>query len=340
VIPRSELSANSRQFDRRTREAPNCATLVLASAALLAGWPLVIRAADGWAGQNGDTTGGSSGSIVAASELASFRAAASDDAARVIHVSGTIDLGTSNVRVGANKTIIGLGVHSGFTGNLQVRDSKNVILQNLNFTNPKSVASGDGLTLQNAQNVWVDHCAFVQCGDGSLDITHGSNFITVSWCKFHYTSNSGHNFANLIGHSDNNAAEDTGKLRVTLHHNWWSTLCVERMPRVRFGRIHSFNNYFNCSGNNYCVRASIQSEVRAEHNYFENIKSPYAKYASGSSTGRQVGRIHATGDVMVNCSEVVAFTDEVFAPPYSYMLQSPSAARSAIIDADKGAGPH
>jgi len=43
--------------------------------------------------------------------------------------------------------------------------------------------------------------------------------LTVSWCKFYYSSNSLHNLVNLVGHSQNNVAEDTGKLHVTYHHN-------------------------------------------------------------------------------------------------------------------------
>jgi pectate lyase len=263
-------------------------------------------------------------------------AAIGDDVCRLVHVQGTINLGSSSVRFGSNKTIVGLGSESGFIGNLKGVDENNVILQNLNFTNPNSVGDGDGLTLDGCTHIWVDHCSFVQCGDGSLDITHGSDFITVSWCKFSYTSNTGHNFVNLIGHSDTNSSEDTGGLKVTFHHNWWSTLCVERMPRVRFGRVHTYNNYFNCSGNNHCIRASIQSHVLAENNYFETINTPFQKYASSPETGSQVGLICSAGNTFVNCSGVQNFNDAVFTPPYSYSLESPATARSAIISS---AGP-
>lgn len=290
-------------------------------------------AADGFASA---TTGGS-GTPVVCTTLAQFTAAAQDDVSRVVHVSGTINLGTSNFRVGSNKTIIGLGSNSGFTGNLQCRGEQNIILRNLNFTNPNSVGDGDGLTIYGSQNVWVVQCTFTQCGDGALDITHGADNITVSWCKFQYTSNTGHNFVNLIGHSDSNSAEDAGKLRVTFHHNWWSTLCVERMPRTRFGRIHSYNNYFSSAGNNYCMRASIQSQILAENNSFENIDTPYEKFASSSGTGSQVGLIRATGNQTVNCTGVLSFNDSVFTPPYSYSLAAASTVKAAVM-AGAGAG--
>lgn len=299
-----------------------------------------VLGADGFANVSGTTTGGAGGATVTVSTLSALTSAIKDDTRRIVRVSGTINLGSSSVRFGANKTIIGVGAGSGFIGNLKGVDKNNVIIQNLNFTNPNSVGDGDGLTLDGCTHVFVTHCTFKQCGDGSLDITHGSDYVTVSWCKFLYTSNTGHNFVNLIGHSDNNAAEDTGKLRITFHHNWWSTLCAERMPRVRFGRIHSYNNYFNSPGNNYCFRASINSEILAQNNSFEKIKTPYEKFASSSSTGSKVGKIRATGNQTVSCTDVKAFNDSVFTPPYSFSLGAASGVKAAVTSSSSGAGTH
>ena len=295
--------------------------------------------ADGYANVGGTTNGGS-GTPVVCTTLAQLTAAASDDTPRVVNISGMINLGSINFRVGSNKTINGVGANSGFIGDLICRLENNIVLQNLRFTNPNSTGDADGLTLYGSTHVWVTHCTFTQCGDGSLDITHGSDNITVSWCKFQYTSNTGHNFVNLIGHSDNNAAEDTGKLHITFHHNWWSTLCVERMPRVRFGRVHGYNNYYNCTGNNNCNRASLQSEIRVQNNSYENISNPYEKFASSSATGRQVGKINAAGDLLVNCTNVVSFADAVFTPPYSFTLAAASAVKGAVTSASTGAGTH
>jgi pectate lyase len=286
------------------------------------------RAADGFANVGMTVTGGAGGPTVTVTDLASLTAAIGDDAPRIVQVSGTINLGSSTVRFGSNKTIVGLGASSGFIGNLKCSGKTNVILQNLNFTNPNSVGDGDGLTIQLSTHIWVDHCSFVDCGDGSLDLTHAADFVTVSWCKFSYTFNSGHNFVNLVGHSDNNASEDRGKLRVTFHHNWWSTGCVERMPRVRFGQVHSYNNYFNAPGNNYCIRASIESQVLSEHNYFENVSTPHEYYSPN-------GRIRTGNNVYVNCTDVAEFSDTVFTPPYSY---SPEPAANVKASVMAGAG--
>ena len=90
----------------------------------------------------------------------------------------------------------------------------------------------------------MDHCDFSSEGivgdkdtyDGLLDITHASDFVTVSWNKFH-----DHWKGSLIGHSDNNADEDTGKLHVTYHHNDWSGV-NSRLPSVRFGTAHIYSS--------------------------------------------------------------------------------------------------
>jgi len=296
--------------------------------------------ADGYANVGGTTTGGGSGPTVTVTTLAQLTSAAQDDVARNVRVSGTINLGSSNFRVGSNKTITGVGANSGFTGNLQCRNENNIILQNLRFTNPNSVGDGDGLTIYHSTHVFVTHCTFTQCGDGALDLTHGTDNVTVSWCKFQYTSNTGHNFVNLVGHSDNNASEDTGKLHITFHHNWWSTLCVERMPRTRFGRIHTYNNYFGVSGNNNCIRSSIQAEIRSQNNSFENAKTPFQKFASSSSTGSQVGKINHSGSLFVNCTDVQNFSDSVFTPPYSFSLAAASTVKGTVTSSSSGAGTH
>lgn len=295
-------------------------------------------AADGYANVGGTTTGGAGGATVTVTTLAQLTSAASDDTARIVRVSGTINLGSSNFRVGSNKTLIGVGSGSGFVGDLICRLERNIIIQNLKFTNPSSAGDGDGLTLYGSNHVFVTHCTFTQCGDGSLDITHGSDDITVSWCKFLYTSDTGHNFVDLIGHSDSNAAEDTGKLHITMHHNWYSTLCKERMPRVRFGRVHVYNNYYGAAGSNYNVGLGNDSQVLLENSYFDAQAMPWKNY---SASGHQ-GLIHwNSGNVFVNTTiPTWAPNSSVFAPPYSYSMESGSTVKSSVTNSSTGAGTH
>lgn len=102
---------------------------------------------------------------------------------------------------------------------------KNVIVRNLSIS--KVLAdNGDAIGLQTgaATNIWIDHVDLSSdmdhdkdYYDGLLDITHAADYVTVSNTKFH-----DHFKTSLVGHSDNNAAEDTGHLRVTYANNYWT----------------------------------------------------------------------------------------------------------------------
>lgn len=271
----------------------------------------------GFAAMNGGTTGGQGGAVVTVSNAADFIVQVTQAAPAVVQVEGTIDFGSVSVR--ANKTILGLGTNATLIGSLNISGVTNVILRNLFITNPGGAGTGDGVTIINgAHHIWIDRCTFYDCADGACDVTVGSDYVTISWCQFFYTANTGHNFVNLIGADDSNTG-DRGKLRVTMHHNWWSTLCVERMPRVRFGQVHAYNNYYQSSGNNYCVRAAIESQVLVENNHFHGVKDPFVKFIT---TGVP-GRLRAVGNLFVNTTGASdPGTDDVFTPPYSYVLDS------------------
>jgi pectate lyase len=288
----------------------------------------------GFATENGGVTGGAGGATQTVSTATAFRNAVGSTSPLVIQVSGMIDLaGSATVR--AQKTIVGLGIDAGIVGTLNISGTavSNVIVRNLTISSP----SGDGITIINgARNIWVDHCTFFDCSDGHLDITQQADFVTVSWCKFNYTTNSGHNFSMLIGSSDGSTG-DRGKLNISLHHNWWSTLAIERMPRVRFGDVHVFNNYFNAPGNNYCVRAAIESEILIENNYFQNVDEPWTLFVTTGTNGL----MRAAGNLLVNCTSTnTPATDTVFTPPYAYPLRSAAAVPGVVTNfAGAGKGP-
>jgi pectate lyase len=103
-----------------------------------------------------------------------------------------------------------------------------------------------------------------QVHDGQLDITNASDFVTVSWNRFE-----NHDKVMLIGSSDS-ATADRGKLRVTLHHNLFEDL-GQRTPRVRFGQVHVYNNYYkigNAENYVYSWGVGIESAMYAENNFF------------------------------------------------------------------------
>ncbi|MEU3779430.1 pectate lyase [Streptomyces sp900129855] len=199
--------------------------------------------------------------------------------------------------VGSNTTIVGLGRGAVLKGaSLQVRNADNVILRNLDLRDaydcfpvwqPNTGGLGDWKTaydniwLTGATHVWVDHVTASDKGHpdedepahfarnylrhyGLLDITGGSDLVTVSWSRF-----ADHDKAMLIGNGDT-ATGDRGKLRVTLHHNQFESV-VQRAPRVRFGQVHVYDNrYVVPEGGEYrySLGVSTESAIYAENNAF------------------------------------------------------------------------
>jgi pectate lyase len=99
--------------------------------------------------------------------------------------------------------------------------------------------------VQNAHHIWIDHNELwsdrahdIDYYDGLIDITHATDFVTVSWNILHDRWKT-----SLIGHDDDNAAEDTGHLTVTYHHNYWYNLDA-RGPSIRFGTDHVYDNHY------------------------------------------------------------------------------------------------
>ena len=123
---------------------------------------------------------------------------------------------------------------------LRVYKEDNVILRNLKISKVLADA-GDAIGIQEASNVWVDHVDLSSDRDhdkdyydGLCDITHGSDYITVSNTYFH-----DHWKASLVGHSDSNEDEDSGNLIVTYANNYWSNV-NSRGPSFRFGTGHIY----------------------------------------------------------------------------------------------------
>lgn len=202
------------------------------------------------------------------------------------------------VRVPSNTTLIGAAPGAGFRhGTLLLNKVENIIVRDLDLSDaydhfpawePRDNGHGewnseyDPLSITGARRVWVDHCSFsdgrrpdhlepvrlgrrVQHHDGLLDITHGGDLITVSWCRF-----SGHDKTMLIG-GDEKHTEDIGKLRVTLHHNHFHG-CKERTPRVRYGRVHVACNLFSADRADdfgYSLGVGYRSQIVSEFNQWQ-----------------------------------------------------------------------
>lgn len=209
------------------------------------------------------------------------------------------------IRIGSNTTIVGLDKHATIRGGwfdirgTATNNRTNIIIRNLTFEDtydcfpqwsPTDGELGswnalyDAISLRDSNHVWIDHNIFkdnetadetlpdyfgvlFQVHDGLLDITNGSNYVTVSWNRFE-----NHDKVMLIGSSDSGstANADRGKLNVTLHHNLFENV-GQRAARVRFGKVHIYNNYYKISNpENYVYTwgDGIESAVYAENNFF------------------------------------------------------------------------
>jgi pectate lyase len=185
-------------------------------------------------GLNG-TTGGTGGNIVTVTNVADFVNYAWDTEPLIIQVADTIEL-TSMVGINSNKTIIGVGDQGVINGGgFHISNKSNIIIRNLLFRN----SLDDAINIQeSSHHIWIDHCDLTNAYDGLIDIKRGSDYITVSWNKFY-----NHQKTCLLGHSDNNGAQDSTHLLVTYHHNWFNGT-NSRHPRVRFsGLTHVYNNF-------------------------------------------------------------------------------------------------
>ncbi|MER6621483.1 polysaccharide lyase family 1 protein [Streptomyces sp. NPDC000931] len=224
------------------------------------------------------------------------------------------------LKVPANTTIVGVpGTNAGLTGAmLQIQNVDNVIVRNLTFAatedcfpqwDPTDGDKGnwnsnyDSVSLRGATHVWADHNTFTdaphfdsanpeyfgreyQIHDGALDITKGSDLVTVSYNQF-----TNHDKTMLIGGSD---TDSVGKLRVSLHHNVWKGI-MQRAPLARIGQIHIYNNYYDVTPLNgyapqYSINSRAKAQVVAENNYWKLPSgAKAAKLLSGDGTGSVKG---------------------------------------------------
>jgi pectate lyase len=282
----------------------------------------------GWATQGGGTTGGAGGSTVTVTSLAALNSAVSSTAPMIVRVSGNFTC-NGDVRVASNKTILGVGSTSGLTGcGLNMSDVSNVIVRNMRISFvPASSGNGDAIHVDNATRLWIDHNELfsdtnngTDFYDGLLDMTHAADFITVSWNHLH-----DHIKCSLVGHSDNNASEDAGHLRITYHHNRFDG-CDSRNPRVRFGNpVHVYNNYYNNIGD-YGIASTMSGGVIVEGNYFENTEDPFHLGEGSSDPGTLVAR----NNVFVNSGAGQA-GGSVNSVPYQFQLEPASNVRASVL---------
>ncbi|WP_164545115.1 pectinesterase family protein [Antribacter gilvus] len=219
-------------------------------------------------------------------------------------------------RVGSNTTLIGAPGAQVAGAALQLVGVQNVIVRGLTLVDahdcfpawdPTDGAAGawnseyDLVTVRESTNLWIDHNDLgdgdnldsaqplyfgrpYQVHDGLLDITNGSDLVTVSYNRLH-----DHDKSMLVGSSDSRIT-DRGKLRITMHHNEFRNL-GQRVPRVRFGQVDVYNNHYvqdagSGIGYGYSWGVGKESHLLAEANAFS--------VPEGFALDRVVGRYNGT----------------------------------------------
>jgi pectate lyase len=288
---------------------------------------------EGYATVNGTTTGGAGGGTVTVSSLADLITQAGATATQTVMVNGNFTC-SDDVRLTSNKSIIGVGANSGLTGcGLNMRDINNVIVRNMKISKVlASNGNGDAIHIDHATHLWIDHNDLssdtthgTDFYDGLLDITHAADFVTVSWNLLH-----DHIKCSLIGHSDSNASEDTGHLHVTYHHNWFNN-CDQRMPSLRFGTGHVYDNYY--VGGSTGIHSRMGAQMLVQNNVFRGTAVPIETTRDSDVDGfvNESGNDFGGGTNLI--TQVGNFTN----PPYSFHLD-PTANVISLVTAGAGTG--
>lgn len=301
----------------------------------------------GYATLNGGTKGGQGGATRTISTLADLQAWAltreNNTTPEIVYISGKISASsttTITIKYGGNISILGIGSTAELQNiGLNIRAYNNVIVRNLKIH--EVFYPSDALTIDECQNVWVDHCELyskkgpgigVDTYDGLLDIKKGSKYVTVSWCYLH-----DHMKTVLIGHTDNTGqqAQDS-QMRITFHHNYFYNT-NGRNPSLRFGVVHLYNNYFrNIDDYGIAVRQGARALI--ENNVYENVVIPITtnKFDGPAGYACERGNIFtASGANSITQTGCDWWTSANL--PYAYSLD-PTSSVTTNVPANVGVG--
>lgn len=300
-------------------------------------------------GFGASATGSEDKNPVTVTTLDELIAALTGTEKKTVYVSGTITFtGRVKINDAANKTIYGLPgsmlqnpTHSGTpneSGILTLSECSNIIMRNLTFKGAGAydIDGYDNLTLSGCSNIWIDHCDFQDGVDGNFDCNNASDNICVSWCRFRYlitpwSDGSGgsndHRFSNLWGGGDT-ATDDEGHLNTTFYACWWDNGCKQRMPRIRYGKVHILNCLYSSSSADYCIGAGYRSNIYVEKSKFAISNNAWQNFAtSGSYTDYNILLVgnEGAGDDIQSSGGIAQFV-----PSYNYTAMNASAVSSVV----------
>ena len=279
------------------------------------------------------TTGGAGGTVVNITSLSQLITEAKSDGAKILQLSTVLQgSGSDQVVISSNKTIIGTTANAGLTGGgFYIKKASNVIIRNLKISFAQ--APVDLIAAQVSDHIWIDHNELFNDTthdkdfyDGMIDLTHATDLTTVSWNYLH-----DHFKGSLVGHSDNNADEDTGHLRITYSHNWFDKVAA-RLPRIRFGEAHIYNNLFT-NADTSGIHCLMSAQCLVQNNVFQNVVLPVWTTEDSDEDGFAV----ISGNDFGGQEPVITQTGTFTTPPYQFPLGA-TADVAAAVKAGVGTG--
>ncbi|MET7484826.1 pectinesterase family protein [Streptomyces sp. NPDC005538] len=253
-----------------------------ASAATAAAPAWATATADGFAsvnalGQNG-TYGGRDGKTVTVKTLADLEKYATAADPYVIVVAATIDMDPvgKEIKVQSDKTIVGSGTAGQIVGGgfFLGEGVHNVIIRNLTIRDAyqgvwnDKVHDYDGIQMDGAHHVWIDHNDIRHMADGLIDSRKDTTYLTVSWNRL-----STENKAFGIGWTDNVTAD------ITIHHNWIRETEQRNPSTDNVAHAHLYNNYLEDDAgtditSSYGNYARGKTNMLLENSYFQGMNNP------------------------------------------------------------------
>ncbi|MFJ4692731.1 pectinesterase family protein [Streptomyces sp. NPDC088766] len=250
--------------------------------------------ADGFAsvnalGQNG-TYGGRDGKTVTVKTLADLEKYATAAEPYVIVVAATITMNPvgKEIKVASDKTIVGSGTSGHIVGGgfFLGQGVHNVIIRNLTIRDAYQGVWNDkdhdfdGIQMDGAHHVWIDHNDIRHMADGLIDSRKDTTYLTVSWNKL-----SQDNKAFGIGWTDNVTAD------ITIHHNWIRETEQRNPSTDNVAHAHLYNNFLeDVAGTD--IKSSYGNYSRGgtnmvlENSYFQGMTNPVVRDATATLVQR------------------------------------------------------
>ncbi|WP_436532727.1 RICIN domain-containing protein [Actinoplanes sp. HUAS TT8] len=276
-------------------------------------WPATP---DGFASTGGGTTGGAGGTTVTVTTQADLARYAAASGAYVIRVAAAITISPkgTEIPISSDKTVVGVGTSGQIVGGgfFLGTGVTNVIIRNLTIRDTRmadddpddKVYDYDGIQMDTADHVWIDHNTIERMNDGLIDSRKDTTYLTVSWNVL-----AENNKAFGIGWTDNVTA------RMTIHHNWIHDTNQRNPSTDNVAYAHLYDNYLQnvASYGNYSRGAT---KMVLENSYFDTVKDPY--YPDSTAQLRQ------SGSILVNCTGNQVTSGSAFTPSsfYSYTLDA------------------